>query len=283
MDLSVVVPPTYPPGCRVVFVGESPGPDEVAAGEGFVGKAGKLLQKIIYASGLEWADIGRSNVVKRPPDGGYDNEHFHQTFYETTREGRKKVVRPNDELSAWQDALRDEIIRERPNIAVACGNEALKALCGTDGISTRRGSLLPSTLVEGLKVVPILHPSFIQRSAQWQELYISSEIVKRKVVPQMDSPALVYDGWQQTLSPTIERVLQFISEVNDEFALDIETRAGSIACVGLSYHDGVVGDKAICVPIQTTRGNYFASAAHEHEWWRVLQGLMDNFPVIGQS
>jgi uracil-DNA glycosylase len=56
------------PDARLVFFGEAPGADEDASGEPFVGKAGRLLTKIIEACTLRREDVYIMNVLKcRPP------------------------------------------------------------------------------------------------------------------------------------------------------------------------------------------------------------------------
>jgi len=56
------------PSARLVFVGEGPGADEDRLGEPFVGKAGKLLNKILAASQLKREEVYILNTVKcRPP------------------------------------------------------------------------------------------------------------------------------------------------------------------------------------------------------------------------
>jgi DNA polymerase len=56
------------PNARLVFVGEAPGADEDAQGLAFVGKAGKLLTKIIEAINLKRSDVFICNILKcRPP------------------------------------------------------------------------------------------------------------------------------------------------------------------------------------------------------------------------
>jgi hypothetical protein len=85
LGLEMHVPPTYPEGCKVVAVGEAPGKEEEEKVAGFVGKAGQTLDKVLFVSGLHRSNIGVTNVSKRPPDGGYDSEHFKLTFYETVR------------------------------------------------------------------------------------------------------------------------------------------------------------------------------------------------------
>ena len=56
------------PAARLCFMGEAPGASEDQQGEPFVGRAGKLLDKIIAASGMCREDVYILNVLKcRPP------------------------------------------------------------------------------------------------------------------------------------------------------------------------------------------------------------------------
>jgi DNA polymerase len=62
------VPGEENPDARIAFVGEAPGADEDAQGRPFVGRAGKLLDKIINAMGLQRKDVFICNILKcRPP------------------------------------------------------------------------------------------------------------------------------------------------------------------------------------------------------------------------
>src|SRR5690606_14043392 len=56
------------PKARLCFLGEAPGADEDRLGEPFVGRAGRLLNKIIEACQLKREDVYILNVIKcRPP------------------------------------------------------------------------------------------------------------------------------------------------------------------------------------------------------------------------
>jgi len=287
MDLRVDCPSTFPPGCKIVWCGEAPGEDEVRLREGFTGAAGKILDKIMYVGGIERRKCGFTNVVKRAPDGGFDSEHFKTSFYTTTKEGRSKQVRPSEELQQWYELLKSELTQVAPNVAVACGAEALKALCGLDGITKYRGSILPSTLVPGLKVVPLMHPSWIQRKLQYQEIYIAGRIARDKIDPNSHYPELKYVGWNDLLMPSIQQFEDFVNETiktGKPYVIDIETREpGYIACVGFATNfepdDDPVCDYAICVPIQCTNGNYFKES-DELRFWLALQRLVTENPNL---
>ena len=60
------------PRAKVVFVGEAPGKDEDLQGVPFVGKAGKLLDKIIASVGFSREDVYIANILKCRPPGNRD-------------------------------------------------------------------------------------------------------------------------------------------------------------------------------------------------------------------
>ncbi len=113
------------PGADLIFVGEGPGADEDAAGLPFVGRSGKLLDRLIAEEmDLTRADCYIANVVKcRPP--------------------ANRNPRP-DEMAAcrsWLDAQLDHV---DPKVVVTLGNVATRALLGsTEGITRLRGRTYP--------------------------------------------------------------------------------------------------------------------------------------------
>jgi uracil-DNA glycosylase len=65
---SHVVVGDYPPGARVLLVGEAPGAQEDASGRPFVGRAGQALDAALDAVGLPRAEVAVLNILKcRPP------------------------------------------------------------------------------------------------------------------------------------------------------------------------------------------------------------------------
>src|ERR1044072_5191152 len=54
---------------EIVFIGEAPGKNEDEQGKPFVGAAGKFLNEMLAAAGLERSDVYITNIVKyRPPN-----------------------------------------------------------------------------------------------------------------------------------------------------------------------------------------------------------------------
>jgi uracil-DNA glycosylase family 4 len=65
---SHVVVGDYPPGARVLLVGEAPGAQEDATGRPFVGRAGQSLDAALEAVGMPRATVAVLNILKcRPP------------------------------------------------------------------------------------------------------------------------------------------------------------------------------------------------------------------------
>jgi DNA polymerase len=63
-----VVVGDFPPGARLLLVGEGPGAQEDAEGRPFVGRAGRLLDRLLEQAGGRREHIAVANVVKcRPP------------------------------------------------------------------------------------------------------------------------------------------------------------------------------------------------------------------------
>lgn len=64
-----VVLPSLPPSRGLLAIGEAPGADEDVAGEGFVGRAGKTLDRLLAAEGIARNQYGRANICRcRPVD-----------------------------------------------------------------------------------------------------------------------------------------------------------------------------------------------------------------------
>ena len=129
------------PAAQLVFVGEGPGAEEDRTGRPFVGKAGKLLDKIIEAIGLSRADVYIANVVKcRPPDN--------------------RTPEP-DEAATCGPFLFRQLGFIRPKAIVALGAPALKCLTGSnEGITKARGHWQQW---HGIKVMPTYHPAYLLR------------------------------------------------------------------------------------------------------------------------
>lgn len=149
------------PKADIMFVGEAPGADEDDQGRPFVGRAGKLLDKMIRAMGFERGDVYIANVLKsRPP------------------ENREPM--PN-EVAACGPFLRRQIAAIRPKVIVALGLPACRFLTGRiESMSAMRGRIF---IYEGIPLVPTYHPAYLLRNPgakgqSWEDLKVAIAILR---------------------------------------------------------------------------------------------------------
>jgi DNA polymerase len=141
------------PQAELVFVGEGPGFDEDRMGRPFVGRAGKLLDKMIQAIQLNREEVYICNVVKcRPPDNRTPNA---------------------DEIDVCAPFLFRQLEALHPAVICALGLCAAQALVGrVPSIGGVRGKLMKW---RGIPLICTYHPAYLlrnpaQKAAAWHDL-----------------------------------------------------------------------------------------------------------------
>lgn len=142
------VPGEGNPNARIMFIGEAPGADEDAQGRPFVGRAGKLLDKIITACGLKRSDVFIGNILKcRPP------------------ENRDPAA---EEIISCLPYLQKQIEIINPEIIVALGAHATRTLLNTNkSIGQLRGQFHEYYAGLGrppIKLMPTYHTAYLLRN-----------------------------------------------------------------------------------------------------------------------
>jgi DNA polymerase len=137
-----------------LFVGEGPGADEDEQGEPFVGQAGKLLDQMLAALGLQRGrEAYIANVVKCRPPGN-------------------RTPTP-EEAAACAPYLDAQIDLIQPRLIVALGKTAATRLLGTEAsLASLRGR---AHVYRGTKVIVTYHPAYLLRSLPekakaWEDL-----------------------------------------------------------------------------------------------------------------
>jgi DNA polymerase len=149
---------------RLLVVGEQPGDQEDRQGEPFVGPAGRLLRRALEEAGIDMDTAYVTNAVK----------HF--KFTRPAGGGKRRIHKAPDlrEVAACRPWLLAELRLVRPEIVVALGATAGKALLGTSFRVTKdRGALLPLPPdgEPGPYVVATLHPSAVLRADDREGAY----------------------------------------------------------------------------------------------------------------
>ncbi len=132
------------PEAKILLIGEAPGAEEDATGIPFVGRAGKLLTKLIEDCGLSRKnDFYICNTVKcRPPENR---------------------VPTDSEKQLCQNFLLNQIKAVNPKVIVLCGATSAKSFLGSKiKISQIRGSWFK--ILDDINATVIFHPSYLLRN-----------------------------------------------------------------------------------------------------------------------
>jgi DNA polymerase len=155
----------------VMVIGEAPGADEDAQGQPFVGRAGKLLDKMLGAAGLGDRVFITNTVFWRP--SGNRNPTAQEQL----------VCAP---------FLERAIALVQPQFLLLAGGASAKAMLQRpEGILSLRGRWFDWTSADGalaLPALPTLHPAFLLRQPAakkraWADLLMLSERLDRPERP----------------------------------------------------------------------------------------------------
>lgn len=127
--------------CDVMFIGEAPGFYENQLKRPFVGRAGKLLDKLIAEIGWRREDVYITNIVKRRPP-----------------ENRDPVP---EEIEAYKWYLMKQIEIINPKIIASLGRFSMNYFLPTAKITRDQGKLFRAGKYF---VYPIIHPAAALRS-----------------------------------------------------------------------------------------------------------------------
>ncbi len=136
------------PDAKLMIIGEAPGAKEEELGKPFVGRSGKLLDKLLQNVGIDInQDVYFCNVVKcRPP------------------KNRRPTKTEIQENLPW---LHQQIKLVNPKLIVLVGSTALDAILKIRSpISILRGKWINW---EGRLVMPVFHPSYLLRNPSKEE------------------------------------------------------------------------------------------------------------------
>ena len=152
------------PFAKIMIIGEGPGANEDKEGKPFVGRAGKLLDKMLASIKLNRQNVYISNVVNfRPPLNR----------------------RPTDEeINRYLPFLNKHIEIINPKILLLLGSTALNALIGSkEVISKARGKWVQQKIGNSKpEVIASFHPAFLMRQPDqkkfaWEDL----KMIRKKI------------------------------------------------------------------------------------------------------
>ena len=149
---------------KIMIIGEGPGAQEDAEGKPFVGRAGKLLDKMLESIHLNRTKVYISNVVNyRPPANRRPTE---------------------EEIVRYLPYLKNHIEIMNPKILILLGSTALNAIIGNvTVISKARGKWIQKEIGTVKPwIIASFHPAFLMRQPEQKKLaWIDLKMVRDKI------------------------------------------------------------------------------------------------------
>ena len=234
----------------MAICGEQPGYQEVRSGKPFVGPAGQGLDECLTMCKIPRHSLYLTNVIK-------DLDKPLQAYVNITSKGQSTMSKEGwqycNELAAELKALPNL------NLVVATGNVPLLALTSRVGITKWRGSVLESTLVKGLKVLPTFHPdtfippkfNFLNKPLIVTDLQKAKHESTFKEIRQIPRELIIKQSYDSTVA-----YLNHCFELGSRgkiIDIDIEVINGEVDCIAFSWEP----TKAISIPFREQGGDYF--------------------------
>lgn len=133
------------PAAKLMFIGEAPGADEDRIGKPFMGRSGKLLDRMMAAVGLDRTSAYVTNIVPWRPPGNRNPTP--------------------QEVAICKPFIERQIELADPDLIVCLGSPATQAITGTkDGILKARGRFYPYRVGDReIRALATLHPAYLLR------------------------------------------------------------------------------------------------------------------------
>ena len=166
------------PQARIMFVGEAPGRDEDIEGLPFVGRSGKLLDRMIAAIGLDRSKAYIANVIPWRPPGN-----------RTPTPQETQICLP---------FIQRQIELVNPDVLVTLGNPSTQTLLSTrEGIMRTRGKWFDyDTGTRTIRAMATFHPAYLLRSPSYKRMSWQDLRAIAKALEQTPS-----SGWAKAHAP----------------------------------------------------------------------------------
>jgi DNA polymerase len=146
-----------------MIIGEAPGAEEDRRGEPFVGKAGRLLDEMLRAVGLDRQSVFIANILKCRPPGNRDPSV--------------------EEATQCRSYLDRQIELVKPKLILAVGRIAAQNLLSSDAPLGRMRGELYHVGAAKVPTVVTYHPAYLLRSPSqkrkaWQDLCMAKNVIQ---------------------------------------------------------------------------------------------------------
>ncbi len=148
---------------KLMIIGEAPGKDEDLMGEPFVGRAGKLLDEILFSMGVTRESVYITNTVKcRPP------------------QNRNPLL---EEIESCSDYLNKQIESINPSIIILLGKVAANRMLGIEESMSKLRQRIFNHESANTPMIVFYHPAYLLRSPSqkkhmWDDIKFTLEYIR---------------------------------------------------------------------------------------------------------
>ena len=276
------IQPSGPSNAKVLIVGEFPKEQDLVRNEPFADGIGFELSKMLAEAKIHKETCFCTYVIDdRVPSGNINGlvaeSKAKATSSHSLLHGRYVTQQVLDGVAR----LKAEIELVKPDVVCAMGNLALFALTGEWSAMSWRSSIMESTLVPGLKVIPTYSPAMVVA-----QMYLRPIVVHdlKRVAKHVGKPKVERPDYKFQIRPTFGQAcstLQMLIDLSPcDLGGDIETRAGHIACIAFAWS----GTEAICIPLMCQHDNEgYWTLDQETHLVMLMCALMRKHRIIGQN
>ena len=150
----------------IVFIGEAPGKNEDEQGLPFVGAAGKFLNEMLAAAGMDRSDVFITNIVKyRPPNN--------------------RDPLPEEKKAFWPYLLKQLQVIE-PKVVITLGRHSMEYFLPDMKISQIHGQAKRIQFGDQkLVIVPLYHPAAALYNGSMRQTLIDDFLLVPKVLEKL--------------------------------------------------------------------------------------------------
>lgn len=272
------------PSWPVWLVAEAPGADEIAAGRPLVGQSGQELDRMLLEAGFPRTDrLFRTNIChERPPSYMKNGKAVHNDisqFFGKRNSGLpiNRGRYPTQSITEGLARLRSLVNRYHPVLIILLGGTSLWGLCGREGITKWRGSVIEADEAYlRTKTICTFHPADVLR--QWTHRQIVVQDLRR-ALRESTHREIRRPSWNFNVAPSLATMRKWLEpSIRAGTPLTSDTEGwGVVDCIGFARSS----TDAICIPFAHEVGDvtHYWSAGEEVEAYALCVEALTKCPI----
>ena len=269
--------------CDIMLIGDVPSKRDLENGYALSGYSALDFSRAMLEAGLPRSKCFCTSALSTRPLSGDIEEYI--AFKKKDRRADYVMFKGkwvNSLIVQNYNRLLTEISLCQPKVIITLGNLPLWLLTGHWGITSWRGSILsPDCKLDCIEqpiIIPTHSPQMLVKQYSVRPYVIMDIRRAKKALEKRPEPP----KYNFIVRPDYTTTLEFLAECmnHENIAVDIETRMGHIACIGVAYDR----TNALCIPLLSVeRPTGYWAEQEEATIFIALRELLISKNIIGQN